>query len=77
VITKPTISALKHKFRTIETAKRCLPILLQPQILYDQIITKEAFEVYQKENYDSLFNTRNHQKIRKITGTKFQPFNYT
>jgi N-acylneuraminate cytidylyltransferase len=33
--------------------------------------------VYQKENYDSLFNTRNHQKIRKITGTKFEPFNYT
>lgn len=75
---EPTISALKHVLEAIDTDVENV-ILLQPtNPLRPDNLLKEAFEVYQKENYDSLFTvTRNHQKFGKIIGNKFQPFNYT
>jgi CMP-N-acetylneuraminic acid synthetase len=75
---EPTISALKHVLESIETAVENV-ILLQPtNPLRPDNLLKKVFEVYQKENYDSLFTvTRNHQKFGKITGNKFEPFNYT
>jgi CMP-N-acetylneuraminic acid synthetase len=75
---EPTISVLKHVLETIDTDVENV-ILLQPtNPLRPDNLLKEAFEVYQKENYDSLFTvTRNHQKFGKIIGNKFEPFNYT
>lgn len=75
---EPTITALKHALETIEDEVENV-ILLQPtNPLRPQNLLEEAFEVYQKGNYDSLFTvTRNHQKLGKIIENKFQPFNYS
>lgn len=75
---EPTITALKHALETIEDEVENV-ILLQPtNPLRPQNLLKEAFEVYHKGNYDSLFTvTRNHQKLGKIIENKFQPFNYS
>jgi CMP-N-acetylneuraminic acid synthetase len=75
---EPTITALKHALETIEDEVENV-ILLQPtNPLRPQNLLKEAFEVYQKGNYDSLFTvTRNHQKLGKVIENKFQPFNYS
>ena len=53
-------------------------ILLQPtNPLREEKLLKDAFELYQKQNYDSLFTvSRNHQKLGKIKDTKFISFNY-
>jgi CMP-N-acetylneuraminic acid synthetase len=73
-----TVSALKHVLESIEGNIENV-ILLQPtNPLRPQKLLAEAFEVYQKENADSLFTvTRNHQKLGKIANKIFVPFNYT
>jgi CMP-N-acetylneuraminic acid synthetase len=75
---EPTVSALKHVLESIESDVENV-ILLQPtNPLRPENLLKEAFEVYQKGNNDSLFTvTRNHQKLGKIIENKFQPFNYS
>lgn len=75
---EPTVSAMKHVLESIEKDVENV-ILLQPtNPLRPDGLLKEAFEVYQNGNYDSLFTvTRNHQKFGKITENKFLPFNYT
>ena len=75
---EPTVSALRHVLESIEEVVENV-ILVQPtNPLRPQNLLEEAFEVFQKGNYDSLFSvTRNHQKFGKITGNKFEPFNYS
>jgi CMP-N-acetylneuraminic acid synthetase len=75
---EPTVSTLKHVLASIDGDVEDV-ILLQPtNPLRPQNLLKEAFEVYQKENYDSLFTvSRNHHKLGKIIENKFQPFNYS
>ncbi|WP_281238877.1 cytidylyltransferase domain-containing protein [Flavobacterium praedii] len=75
---EPTITAVKHVLESIESDVENV-ILLQPtNPLRPQNLLKEAFDIYKKGKYDSLFTvTRNHQKFGKITENKFQPFNYT
>jgi CMP-N-acetylneuraminic acid synthetase len=75
---EPTVSALKHVLTSIDGDVEDV-ILLQPtNPLRPQNLLKEAFEVYKKENYDSLFTvSRNHHKLGKIVENKFQPFNYS
>ena len=75
---EPTVSALRHVLESIEEVVENV-ILIQPtNPLRPQNLLEEAFEVFQKGNYDSLFSvTRNHQKFGKITGNKFEPFNYS
>jgi CMP-N-acetylneuraminic acid synthetase len=75
---EPTVSALKHVLESIESDVENV-ILLQPtNPLRPDNLLKEAFEVYQKANCESLFTvTRNHQKFGKIMDNKFQPFNYS
>jgi len=75
-----TVTALKHVIESITIAIENLNIvLLQPtNPLRPDNLLKEAFEMYRKQNYDSLFTvTRNHQKLGKIINNKFVPFNYT
>ena len=75
---EPTISALKHVLESIETAVENVVLLQATNPLRPANLMKEAFEIYKKENYDSLFSvTRNHQKLGKIVANKFEPFNYT
>lgn len=75
---EPTVSALKHVLDSIESNVENV-ILLQPtNPLRPDNLLNEAFEIYKKGKYDSLFAvTRNHHKLGKIIGNKFQPFNYS
>ena len=75
---EPTVSALKHVLESIESDVENV-ILLQPtNPLRPDNLLKEAFEIYKKGKYDSLFTvTRNHHKLGKIENNKFIPFNYT
>jgi N-acylneuraminate cytidylyltransferase len=75
---EPTISALKHVLESIEIDVQNV-ILLQPTSpLRPDNLLKEAFEIYKKGIYNSLFAvTRNHHKLGKIIENKFQPFNYS
>jgi CMP-N-acetylneuraminic acid synthetase len=75
---EPTITAVKHVLESIEEKVENV-ILLQPTSpLRPQNLLKEAFTIYTKGKYDSLFTvTRNHQKFGKIIENKFQPFNYS
>lgn len=76
---EPTVSALRHVLESIENNAVENVILLQAtNPLRPESLLREAFEVYQRENADSLFTvTRNHQKLGKIASKKFTPFNYT
>ena len=75
---EPTVSALKHCLEVINDKEIENVILLQPtNPLRPENLFQQAFEAYQKNNYDSLFTiTENHQKLGKIVSNKFQPFNY-
>lgn len=74
---EPTVSALKHVLETIEINVENI-ILLQPtNPLRPDNLLNDAFDLYQKESYNSLFTvSRNHQKFGKIKDSKFIPFNY-
>lgn len=73
---EPTVSALKHVLENIETVENV--ILLQPtNPLRPENLLTEAFDVYLKNNCESLFTvSRKHHKLGKIIDNKFQPFNY-
>lgn len=73
---EPTVSALKHVLENIEPVENVI-LLQATNPLRPENLLKEAFEIYNNENCDSLFTvTRNHQKFGKIDGQKFIPFNY-
>lgn len=73
---EPTVSALKHVLQNIDTVENV--VLLQPtNPLRPANLLKEAFEIFIKNNCDSLFTvSRNHQKFGKINDNIFTPFNY-
>lgn len=75
---EPTVSALKNVLEQLDDDTVENVILLQPtNPLRPESLLKNAFEIYQEENCDSLFTvTRNHQKFGKIQHKKFIPFNY-
>ena len=74
---EPTVSVLKHVLESIERDVDHLILLQATNPLRPQELLKDAFEVYQKGDYDSLFTvSRNHQKLGKIVDNKFCPFNY-
>ena len=76
--TSPTIDALKHVVVSLPEMYEDV-ILLQPtNPLRPKALLKEAYQVYQQKNNDSLFTvTQNHHKLGKIQQHKFEPFNYT
>jgi CMP-N-acetylneuraminic acid synthetase len=74
---EPTASALKHVLESLEDEVENVILLQATNPLRPQELLKDAFEVYQKGDYDSLFTvSRNHQKLGKIEANKFIPFNY-
>jgi CMP-N-acetylneuraminic acid synthetase len=75
---EPTVSALKHVLESLGSDVENVFLLQPTNPLRPDNLLKEAFEIYKKGKYDSLFTvTRNHQKFGKIIENKFQPFNYT
>lgn len=74
---EPTVTALKHVLENIEEEIENVIVLQPTNPLRPENLLKEAFEIFQKENQDSLFTvSRNHQKLGKIANQKFEPFNY-
>ncbi|WP_281298295.1 cytidylyltransferase domain-containing protein [Flavobacterium limnophilum] len=74
---EPTVSALKHVLESLDFEVDNVVLLQATNPMRPQNLLSEAFEVYQKGNYDSLFTvSRNHQKLGKIEANKFVPFNY-
>jgi CMP-N-acetylneuraminic acid synthetase len=74
---EPTVSALKHVLETLDFEVENVVLLQATNPLREEKLLAEAFEVYQKGNYDSLFTvSRNHQKLGKIESNTFVPFNY-
>jgi len=74
---EPTVSALKHVLESLDYEVENVVVLQPTNPLRPENLLKETFEIYQKQNGDSLFTvSRNHQKLGKITNNKFIPFNY-
>jgi N-acylneuraminate cytidylyltransferase len=73
---EPTVSALKHVLQSIEEVENV--VLLQPtNPLRPENLLVEVFEKFKSGGYDSLFTvTQSHQKLGKIKGAAFEPFNY-
>lgn len=74
---EPTVTALKHVLESIEKEVENVILLQATNPLRPENLLKDAFDLYVKENHDSLFTvSRNHQKFGKIKEGKFEPFNY-
>lgn len=74
---EPTVSALKNVLEQISDEVENVVLLQATNPLRPKQLLQEAFDIYQKENHDSLFTvSRNHQKFGKIADHKFIPYNY-
>lgn len=74
---EPTVSALKHVLQQINETVENVILLQGTNPLRPESLLKDAFNLYQNENYNSLFTvSRNHRKFGKITENKFIPYNY-
>lgn len=76
--TEPTVTALKHVLETINETIENVVLLQVTNPLRPENLLKDAFEVFQNNNSESLFTvSRNHKKLGKIYNDKYIPFNYT
>ncbi|WP_456314106.1 acylneuraminate cytidylyltransferase family protein [Pseudomonas shirazensis] len=74
---EPTVSALKNVLEQIADEVENVVLLQATNPLRPENLLQEAFDIYEKENHDSLFTvSRNHQKFGKIINQKFIPYNY-
>ncbi len=74
---EPTVSALRHVLQSIDFEIENVILLQATNPLREEKMLNEAFEIYQKGNYDSLFTvSQNHHKLGKIVDHRFIPFNY-
>lgn len=75
---EPTITAMQHVLKSINTTEIDTVILLQPtNPLRPKEMLKEAYDIFKKNNFNSLFTvTRNHHKLGKIKNNHFKPYNY-
>jgi CMP-N-acetylneuraminic acid synthetase len=72
-----TVSALRHVLVALDFEVENVVLLQATNPLRGEILLKEAFEIYEKGNYDSLFTvSRNNHKLGKMETNKFIPFNY-
>ncbi|KIO54202.1 acylneuraminate cytidylyltransferase family protein [Flavobacterium hibernum] len=74
---EPTVSALKHVLQSIDCDVENVILLQATNPIRPENLLKQAFEIYQKQNCNSLFTvSRNYKKFGKITDQKFIPYNY-
>lgn len=74
---EPTVTALRHVLETLDFEVENVVLLQATNPLRDDKLLKEAYEIFQNGNYDSLFTvSRNDQKLGKIEKNRFIPFNY-
>ena len=75
---EPTVSALKHVIESIENCIENVVLLQATNPLRPDNLLNETFELYLKNDSDSLFIvSRDHQKLGKIVNSTFEPYNYT
>ena len=74
---EPTISSLQHALSVLDTNFENV-ILLQPtNPLRPENLLIDCFEKFKNTNCQSLFTVSpNHNKLGKLFGEKFEPFNY-
>ena len=73
---EPTVSALKHVLEIVSDVDNVV-LLQATNPLRPEKMLKEAFQIFQEKNCDSLFTvSQNHHKLGKINNSKFEPFNY-
>lgn len=74
---EPTFSAVRHVLESLDFEVDNVVLLQPTNPLRPECLLEETFGIYQKQNCDSLFTvSENHQKLGKISGEKFLPFNY-
>ncbi|MNQ26199.1 CMP-N,N'-diacetyllegionaminic acid synthase [compost metagenome] len=74
---EPTVSALKNVLEQISDEVENIVLLQPTNPLRPANLLIEAFDIYEKEKFNSLFTvSRNHQKFGKIIDNKFIPYNY-
>jgi CMP-N-acetylneuraminic acid synthetase len=74
---EPTVTAVRHVLESLDFEVENVVLLQPTNPLREEKLLEEAFEIYQKQNCDSLFTvSRNHHKLGKIKENMFIPFNY-
>lgn len=74
---EPTITALQHVLEMVETKVENVVLLQGTNPLRPEFLLNEAFELFKKNNLESLFTvSRDEHKLGKIEDGKFVPFNY-
>jgi CMP-N-acetylneuraminic acid synthetase len=75
---EPTITAMQHVVNTVTENFDNVVLLQATNPLRPEKLLIDAFECFNKGSYDSLFTvSRNHQKLGRILGNQFVPYNYT
>lgn len=74
---EPTITSLQHVLEEIEEKVENVVLLQATNPLRPEFLLGEAFELFEKNNLESLFTvSRDEHKLGKIEDGKFMPFNY-
>lgn len=74
---EPTVTALKHALEIQKKEYDNVILLQATNPLRPKSLLADAFNKYEKGNYDSLMTvTRNYDKLGKINNNQFIPFNY-
>lgn len=74
---EPTITALQHVLEMIDAKVENVVLLQATNPLRPEFLLSEAFELFEKNNLESLFTvSRDEHKLGKIEDGKFVPFNY-
>ncbi|WNH09638.1 cytidylyltransferase domain-containing protein [Thalassobellus suaedae] len=74
---EPTVTALKYVLEFIDEDVENVVLLQPTNPLRPKDLLTEAFQLYIKNNCDSLFTvSQNHQKFGTIKNDIFKPFNY-
>ncbi len=74
---EPTITALQHVLEVVEAKVENVVLLQATNPLRPEFLLNEAFEIFKKNNLESLFTvSRDEHKLGKIEDGKFVAFNY-
>ena len=74
---EPTITAIQHVLEMVGAIVENVVLLQATNPLRPEFLLREAFELFQKNNLESLFTvSRDEHKLGKIDDGKFIPFNY-
>jgi len=74
---EPTVSVLKHALEVIKEDIDTVVLLQVTNPLRPNELLKEALNIFNETNSESLFTvSRDYKKLGKIIAKKFQPYNY-